>query len=405
MAPPLTLWYLYDEPLPNRYAASIQILGTARAFASGGDRFVFLSGRLSGDQDAILGHYGLAAGDGLSLRPFFPSRRLPTRLRAGLTGLRLRRLAAGLAREPGRHVLMSRGTTGIAVLPRLRRALPSRSAVRLVLEMHGLSFLRAAERAAGRSLAPGELPPSAGAARERERAALAAADAAVYLTPEVEAAARAELGATCRALVLPSGTTLPPADVTPAVATGIARYDVAYAGKIEARKGIDLLCAAMRHLPECSLAIAGGPEPAAAALRSRLEADGLAGRVTVAGLLPPAAVADFLRAARVGVCPMSVGVDTVADRFTSPMKLLQMMALGLPVVATDVPPVRAVATHERDALLVPPDAPEAMAAAIDRLLRDPDLAARLGAQARRTAGRFSWNARAAALRSFLDALD
>jgi glycosyltransferase involved in cell wall biosynthesis len=100
---------------------------------------------------------------------------------------------------------------------------------------------------------------------------------------------------------------------------------------------------------------------------------------------------------------MTVGVDTVADRFTSPIKLIQMMANGMAIVATDVAPVRAIATHERDALLVPPDDPAALAAAAARLLADPALAARLGAEARRTSERYSWRARAEALRAFFGA--
>ena len=116
--------------------------------------------------------------------------------------------------------------------------------------------------------------------------------------------------------------------------------------------------------------------------------------------LPAADVADFLRGARVGVCPLAAGRDSVSDRFTSSLKLLQMMALGMPVVATDTPPIRAVATDGRDVLLVPPNDPEALAGGIGRLLADPDLAARLAAAARRTAEAYGWDARARRLEDF-----
>jgi len=64
--------------------------------------------------------------------------------------------------------------------------------------------------------------------------------------------------------------------------------------------------------------------------------------------------------------------------------------------------VRAVAADGETALLAPPDDPAAFAAAVERLLGDPALAARLGAAAARAAERWSWDARAAALADFLD---
>ena len=74
---------------------------------------------------------------------------------------------------------------------------------------------------------------------------------------------------------------------------------------------------------------------------------------------------------------------------------------SLPVVATDTEPVREIAKYGRDALLVPPNDPAALARGIEVVLNDADLAARLGTAARQTASRYSWDRRAAALESFL----
>ncbi|MCD8039684.1 MAG: glycosyltransferase [Lachnospiraceae bacterium] len=66
-----------------------------------------------------------------------------------------------------------------------------------------------------------------------------------------------------------------------------------------------------------------------------------------------------------------------------PNALLEAMALGLPVVATDCPPggPRMVIEHEKNGLLVPVNDEEALAGAINRLIEDRALAARLGAEA------------------------
>jgi glycosyltransferase involved in cell wall biosynthesis len=70
-----------------------------------------------------------------------------------------------------------------------------------------------------------------------------------------------------------------------------------------------------------------------------------------------------------------------------PLALLEAMALERPIVATRVGSLPKFLTHERDALLVPPDDPRALADAIVQLLQAPDRAQALGRAARRTVER------------------
>lgn len=65
-----------------------------------------------------------------------------------------------------------------------------------------------------------------------------------------------------------------------------------------------------------------------------------------------------------------------------PMVLLEAMARGIPVVATDVGACADVVHHETGGLIVPPSNPSELAAAIERLATDPDLRKRLGENAR-----------------------
>ncbi|MEV4636418.1 glycosyltransferase family 4 protein [Actinoplanes sp. NPDC049548] len=67
---------------------------------------------------------------------------------------------------------------------------------------------------------------------------------------------------------------------------------------------------------------------------------------------------------------------------------LEAMALGRPVVASRVDGVDEVLTHGRSGLLVEPNDPVALAAAIDRLIEDAELANALGGTARRDITRF-----------------
>jgi glycosyltransferase involved in cell wall biosynthesis len=74
----------------------------------------------------------------------------------------------------------------------------------------------------------------------------------------------------------------------------------------------------------------------------------------------------------------------------APVSLVEAMASGLCVVATAVGGIPYLVEHEREALLVPPDDPDAMAAAVHRILSEPGLAARLSRNARAKAQEFDW---------------
>jgi glycosyltransferase involved in cell wall biosynthesis len=70
-----------------------------------------------------------------------------------------------------------------------------------------------------------------------------------------------------------------------------------------------------------------------------------------------------------------------------PLVVLEALAAGTPVVATAVRGVRELLTDGVNALLVPPEDPPALAAAVERVLAEPALAASLAAEGRRLADR------------------
>jgi starch synthase len=81
----------------------------------------------------------------------------------------------------------------------------------------------------------------------------------------------------------------------------------------------------------------------------------------------------------------------MADLFAFPslyegigVSLLQAMAAGLACVAVDRPPMNGVVTSGETGLLVPPQDPTALAAAIVELATDPEERERLGAAAKTT---------------------
>src|SRR6185369_8029186 len=126
---------------------------------------------------------------------------------------------------------------------------------------------------------------------------------------------------------------------------------------------------------------------------------GVRERVELRGHVPYDRVPDVLAQASVALLPLPD--EPVARLFTSPLKLFDYMAAGAPIVASDLPSLREVLQHERNALLARPGDPDGFADAVRRLLADPDLARRIGQQAREDVRQYAWDARAAALLDFL----
>ena len=174
---------------------------------------------------------------------------------------------------------------------------------------------------------------------------------------------------------------------------------VVYAGQLFAWKGVDTLVAAMGAVPDAQLMVVGGGHRELPRLRA-LAAEHCAGRVTFAGQVPSTDVPFHLAAADVIALP-NTGTLPISARYTSPLKLFEAMASQRPIVASDLPSLGEVLTHDRNAHLVTPDDPAALAAGIRALLDDPARAARLAGQARDDVEPYDWSARGRLVARFL----
>lgn len=148
---------------------------------------------------------------------------------------------------------------------------------------------------------------------------------------------------------------------------------------------VETLAELQRDLPHARLTMIG-PDRGDGSLprtRSRIEELGLDDSVAVRGRIPKPAVAPALAEADVFI--------NTSRTDNTPVSLIEAMACGLPIVSTDVGGIRSLLDHDADALLVPCGSPRAMADAVLRLAREPNLAQRLGRNARAKAERFDWS--------------
>ncbi|MDX1663386.1 MAG: glycosyltransferase family 4 protein [Candidatus Promineifilaceae bacterium] len=126
----------------------------------------------------------------------------------------------------------------------------------------------------------------------------------------------------------------------------------------------------------------------AVALRRQLEAAGLARAVVDAGWVAEAELPALLAAADVGLYLME---DNLLNRSKCPVKLADMLAVGVPVVAERVGQVPEYVRHRETGLLRAPGEVEGLAGDLVTLLSEEPLRARLSENARAHIARhFSW---------------
>ncbi|MBR1192732.1 glycosyltransferase family 4 protein [Bradyrhizobium sp. AUGA SZCCT0160] len=150
---------------------------------------------------------------------------------------------------------------------------------------------------------------------------------------------------------------------------------ILFLGRLGPAKGIGELLDSfemIRHRNDWQATLAG--DGAVTETRILVERLGLAGRVSVPGWLDDGGVTAELQVADILVLPSWVE--------NLPMCVVEAFAHGLAVVCTPVGALPEIVEHERTGLLVPVKNAPALAQALERLLTDPALRARLGIQAR-----------------------
>ena len=200
--------------------------------------------------------------------------------------------------------------------------------------------------------------------------------ARVHFVSEHEHAQAKELGLNIRPLLLPLGLDLQSVGRAPKAST--THGTVLYLSRIDRMKGVEALIEAFALLvPQRAgvrLVIAGdGPDDLVTQLKQLAAARGLADRVRWPGFVQGAEKAALLAAADVFVLPSRSENFGVA--------VAEAMAAGLPVVVTDGIGMSGLVARTSSGIVTDGSA-GALAEAIDRLLADPALCARMG-----TAGR------------------
>jgi glycosyltransferase involved in cell wall biosynthesis len=162
---------------------------------------------------------------------------------------------------------------------------------------------------------------------------------------------------------------------TPAPAeSSVAQVDLVYIGGMSDRAGMFVLLDALVLLAQQSLTpsvrLAGYTDGDAglAAMQQGIRTRGLSAQIELRGRIPHTQVPAWIRSGRIGL----VTLQPIAKFLKNiPTKMFEYWACGLPVIASDLPPIRPFLTNGKNGLLFVPTSAEDLARVIGWLMRHP----------------------------------
>lgn len=177
---------------------------------------------------------------------------------------------------------------------------------------------------------------------------------------------------------------------------------VLYQGQIQAERGLYDLATAAGQL-ERGVVVIMGSGSMRGELQRTVDTAGLTERIRILEAVPPELLLRYTAGATIGVAPIEG--NHLSYFYSAPNKLYEYLAAGLPVVATRLPEMEQVVEGHDVGLLVEPGDVQGLAAAINRLLAEPELYGRFRKNALEASKIFNWNTESAKFRALYDSLE
>ncbi|GAH20076.1 unnamed protein product, partial [marine sediment metagenome] len=188
--------------------------------------------------------------------------------------------------------------------------------------------------------------------------------------------------------IIPNGVDLDhfSPDVSPIDEFCDGKANILFVGRLEKRKGLNYLLEAFeqvkQEIPDSRLIIVGPGTRLRRKYEKQVMRSGLKD-VVFAGLVSYDELPRYYKTADV-FCAPATGRESFG------IVLLEAMAAGKPIVASNIEGYASVVTHGVDGLLVPPEDKEMLAQTLISLLTDQSLRQEMGAKGRVKALEYSW---------------
>jgi glycosyltransferase involved in cell wall biosynthesis len=163
------------------------------------------------------------------------------------------------------------------------------------------------------------------------------------------------------------------------------RADLVYVGGMSERTGMFVLLDALAILarrglkPTLRLAGYSDGEKGLDAIKEGISRRNLSMQVELHGKIPYTQVPAWIRSGRIGLVPLQPIAKFMKN---IPTKMFEYWAFGLPVIASDLPPIRPFVMDGKNGLLFKASDPEDLARAIDWLLSHPVAGKKMGEMGR-----------------------
>jgi glycosyltransferase involved in cell wall biosynthesis len=157
--------------------------------------------------------------------------------------------------------------------------------------------------------------------------------------------------------------------------------DLVYIGGMSSRTGMFVLLDALVLLSKQDIRVtarlAGYTDDQAGlvAIEDRIRSQGLTGQVEVSGRIPHSQVPAWIRSGRIGLVPLQPIAKFMKN---IPTKMFEYWACGLPVIASDLPPIRQFLSNGKNGVIFNPSSSQDLARAIRSLVEWPNRAEAMG---------------------------
>ncbi len=182
-------------------------------------------------------------------------------------------------------------------------------------------------------------------------------------------------------------------------------YTVVYTGHLYQGRGMDLLVEIAQTLPEIQFLWVGGKDEEVARWRNYILENGIQ-NIVLTGFVGNKTIPAYQSSADILVMPYESSISGSSGGnsvdFCSPMKMFEYMAAGKPIISSDLPILHEV-LNEGNAIFCEHNNVDQWVGAINLVKANPDLAHRLGQQAKLDVAKYSWIERAKrSLHGFLE---
>ncbi|MCB1152932.1 glycosyltransferase [bacterium] len=376
--------YIHTQPFGAYEAGTVFVANTARGIAEAGAQSLLIAPDFGESADGVLEQIGLTPHPDLRIE-------LPRGVRMELGPLRpswsgpFRRGAIALAREFKADTVICRD------LRMAKMLIADRYPGCVLYEMHNVYTL-------GEESAAEEYFSARKLKRHRsriplEKKVLAHVHGVITLTHGLGQMLAQRHPVEGR--VLAAGSACRPLANPPIAAD---RRHIAYVGALDPHKGVGNLIRSLDRLPEEARLMVFGKGSGVDTLRDLAATHGVAERVEFAGFVKPAALPTHLARCRAGVVPL---VDIFFNRYvSSPMKVFDYLASGVPPVVPDLPVFREIFEDSSPAVFFKAGDDDSMVAAIGSLFEDDATFRRRHLAALHHAAAWTWRHRAEKILDF-----